>query len=109
MKNDLLNALLHITLNGPAVNSPEAESLINRVTEDYSKQSHRKTPKIFTEKKIGNTMSTQTEVLEIDDNIVEDLLSKISEENEQHTNFLPTNMDLSDDNPSSDDSEDDEN
>ena len=105
MKNDLLNALLHITLNGPPVNGPEAESLINRVTEDYSKQSHRKTPKIYAQKWIGNTMSTQTEMFEIDDD-VEDLISKISEKNEQDTNFLPTN--IGDDDSSSDDSEDDE-
>ena len=29
MKNDLLSALLHISMNGPPVNSPEAEHLIN--------------------------------------------------------------------------------
>ena len=36
MKNDLLNALLHIFMNGPAANSPEAEQLINRVVERYT-------------------------------------------------------------------------
>ena len=107
MKNDLLNALLHITLNGPPVNSPDADSLINRVTEDYSKQSHRKTPKIYTERVTGNTMSTQTEVFEIGSD-AENLLSKISDINEQNTNFLQTNMDFSDDGSSSEDSEDDE-
>ena len=35
MKNDLLNALLHISMNGPAVNSPKAKQLFNRVVERY--------------------------------------------------------------------------
>ena len=35
MKNDLLNALLHVSMNGPPVNSPEAEHLISRVVEQY--------------------------------------------------------------------------
>ena len=51
MKNDVLNALLHISLNGPPVNSPEADALIERVTDEYSQQKHRKAPKIYIEKK----------------------------------------------------------
>ena len=35
MKNDLLNALLHMFMNGPPANSPEAERLINRVVDKY--------------------------------------------------------------------------
>ena len=38
MKNDLLNALLNISMNGPAANSPEAEQLIIRVMEQYTDQ-----------------------------------------------------------------------
>ena len=35
MKNELLNSLLHISINGPAVNSKEADNLISRVVEKY--------------------------------------------------------------------------
>ena len=42
MKNDLLNALLHISMNGPPVNSPEAEHLISKVVEQYCEQKHNK-------------------------------------------------------------------
>ena len=38
VKNDLLNALLHISMNGPPANRPEAEPLINRVVDQYIEQ-----------------------------------------------------------------------
>ena len=55
MKNDLLNALLHISLNGPAVNSPESAHLLERVTNIYAEQNHRKVPKIYGERRVGKS------------------------------------------------------
>ena len=102
MKNDLLNALLHISLNGPLVNSPEAACLIDRVTEQYSEQNHRRVPKIYTGRKVGSTTSTQTEVVEFDDS-VEEFEIIIKEMGEQGKDFLPSNMDCDNDSSSSDD------
>ena len=56
MKNDLLNALLHISMNGPLVNSPEAEHLISRVVEQYCEQKHNKVPQIYVTSKINRTI-----------------------------------------------------
>ena len=60
IKNNLLNALLHISMNGPAANSPEVKQLINRVVERYIDQNPYKVPQIYTPKQIKNAISTQT-------------------------------------------------
>ena len=59
-KNDLLNALLHISMNDPPVSSPEAEHLISRVVEQYCEQKHNKVPQIYVTSKISRTIYTQT-------------------------------------------------
>ena len=56
MKNDLLNALLHISMNGPPVNSPKVEHLISRVVEQYCEQKHNKVPQIYVTSKINRTI-----------------------------------------------------
>ena len=35
MKNDLLNALIHVSLNGPPIHSKEADTLLNKVADKY--------------------------------------------------------------------------
>ena len=61
MKNDLLNAMLHISLNGrPHVNSPESANLFEWVTNINAEQNHGKVPKIYVERKVRKSVSTQT-------------------------------------------------
>ena len=67
MKNDLLNALLHISMNGLPANSPQAERLINRVVDQYIEQRHNNVPQIYVTRKIGNTVCTQTETIDVDE------------------------------------------
>lgn len=49
MQNDLLNTLLHILINGPAVGSKECEVLIDSAVSSWlgAKTLHRCPPKIF--------------------------------------------------------------
>ena len=45
MKNDLQNSLLHISINGPSVNSKEADQLLERVCHAYvTNEKHKKIP-----------------------------------------------------------------
>ena len=96
MKNDLLNALLHIFMNGPAANSPEAKQLINRVVEQYTDQNPYRVPQIYTLKQIKNTISTQTEVIDIDED-KDDFTTYMDRMEEQSCDFLTTNFDSDDD------------
>ena len=96
MKNDLLNALLHISMNGPAANSLEAEQLINRVVERYIDQNPCKVPQIYTPKQIKNAVSTQTEVMDIDED-KDDFITYMDRMEEQSCDFLTTNFDSDDD------------
>ena len=98
---NVLNSLLHISINGPAVKSEEADNIVLRVLEKYINQVHYKVPKEFNEAtlRIATTSSTQTlpettlkiqESVEIahaiDDNIL----------NEEKEEYLTTNMEISD-------------
>ena len=47
MKNELLNSLLHISINGPSANSKEAHLLLERVCNAYANEKHKKTPQIY--------------------------------------------------------------
>ena len=46
MKNDLLNSLLHISINGPPANSKEADQLLERVCNVYANEKHKKIPEV---------------------------------------------------------------
>ena len=46
MKNELLNSLLHISINGPSANSKEAYQFLERVCNVYVNEKHKKTPQI---------------------------------------------------------------
>ena len=65
MKTDLLNGLLHISINGPPVNTKEADNLIMRVVDKYVNQRHYKAPTIYTAVTTTSSSSTQTETVEV--------------------------------------------
>ena len=60
MKNDLLNSLLHISINGPPANSKEAYQLLERVCNVYANEKHKKMPQVYSLGKTGASSSTQT-------------------------------------------------
>ena len=61
MKNDLLNSLLHISINGPPANSKEADQLLERVCNAYANEKHKKIPQVYSLGKTEASSSTQTE------------------------------------------------
>ena len=73
MKNDLLNALLHISINGPPSGSTEANNLINRVVDKFVEPRHNKIPQKYVRKTTeSTTICTQTESIIDVNNVVED-------------------------------------
>ena len=102
MKNDLLNGLLHISLNGPPFGSPEAEDLLNRVVDKYCEEKHNKKPTLYGPSENMQTISTQTQVINVptEDDEVKNVTEKL-DCNEQE--FIITNFESD-----SDDSENDE-
>ena len=92
MKNDLLNALLHVSMNGPQVNSKEADDLITRVVDRYVKERHYKVTTIYSAVTTTSSSSTQTEnVTNIHDEMeIEDFVLPV---NEYEGDFLTTNFD----------------
>ena len=48
MKNDFLNFLLHISINGPPANSKEADQLLERVCNAYANEKYKKIPQVYT-------------------------------------------------------------
>ena len=60
MKNDLLNSLLHISINGPSANSKEAHKLLERVRHAYANEKHKKIPQVNSIGKTDASSSTQT-------------------------------------------------
>ena len=61
MKNDLLNSLLHISINGPPTNSKEADQLLERVCNACANEKHKKISQIYSLGKTEASSSTQTE------------------------------------------------
>ena len=107
MINDLLNTLLHISMNVPPVNSPEPEHLISRVVEQYCEQKHNKVPQIYVTSEINRTIYTQTEKVDTDEDneSIETIIEKMEECNDEH---IATNFDYdSEDAYSSSDEDDD--
>ena len=102
MKNDLLNGLLHISLNGPPVGSPEAENLLNRVVDKYCEEKHNKKPTLYGPREKTQTIATQTQVVNvpIEDDEVQDVTEKLERDEQE---FIITNFESD-----SDDSENDE-
>ena len=59
-KNNLLNSLLHISINGPPANSKEADQLLERVCNAYANEKHKKIPQVYSLGKTEASSSTQT-------------------------------------------------
>ena len=76
MKNDMLNGLLHISMNGPPPNSAEADHLINRVVDKYCQQNHNKVPNIYVERKNFTSVITQTVDADCEEQLIEKFLEK---------------------------------
>ena len=102
MKNDLLNALLHISLNGPPVGSPDAESLLSRVVDKYCEEKHNKKPSIYGPREKVKTIATQTQVINVsidDEYEMPDVFEKLEYEEQE---FIITNFESDSDNFESD-------
>ena len=69
IKTDLLNGLLHISINGPPVNSKEDDKLIMRVVDKYLNQRHYKAPTTYTAVTTTSSSSTQMETVEVNEEI----------------------------------------
>ena len=63
MKNELLRALIQISLNRSTIHSKEVDSLLNNVTNIYVSKCHYKVPKLFYEGKISSSINTQTDII----------------------------------------------
>ena len=63
MKNELLTALIHISLNGSPIHSKEVDIILNNVTNTSVSKRHYKVPKLFYEGKISSSTNTQTDTI----------------------------------------------
>ena len=63
MKNNLLNTLIQISLNGPLVHKG-ADNLITKKTVTHVTKGHYKEPKCYSERSVSNS-STQTDAIKI--------------------------------------------
>ena len=93
-------------MNGPPVNSPEAEHLISRVVEQYCEQKHNKVPQIYVTSKINRTIYMQTEKVDIDED--NESIKTIIEKMEERDEFIATNFDYYSDDAYSSSNEDDD-
>ena len=96
--------MLHISLNGPPVRSPDAESLLNRVVDKYCEEKHNKKPSIYGPREKAQTIATQTQVINVsidDDDEMQDVIKKLEYDEQE---FIATNFESD-----SDDFESDEN
>ena len=69
MKDDLLNSLLMITINGPAFKTAEYENLMEEVTNIYQSKSHKKHPDNLSLTKNVKKVSISTQTITEDDNV----------------------------------------
>ena len=69
MKDDLLNSLLMITINGPAFKTAEYENLMEEVTNIYQSKCHKKHPDNFSTTVKVKKVSISTQTITVDDNI----------------------------------------
>ena len=58
MKNDLLGALMHVSINGPAVLSKEGSKIIDRAVKRWSQVRRRKPPNV--QRAIRTNVSSMT-------------------------------------------------
>ena len=60
MINDLLRALTHVSLNGSPIHNKKVDSLFENVTDICVTECHCKLPKLYYERRISSSASTQT-------------------------------------------------
>ena len=94
MRNDLLNALLQISINGPEMNSSDVDKLIDKVSLKFQETQRNKKPNRLVVKTTMKVASTQTVDVESDETNVDQLeenleqsLAKTFEEDYLVTNF----------------------
>ena len=94
LRNDLLNALLQISINGPEMNSSDANKLIEKASLKFQQTRRNKKPNRLVVKTTMKVASTQTVDVEADeisvDRLEENLeqsLAKTSEEDYLVTDF----------------------
>ena len=94
MRNDLLNALLQISVSGPEMNSSDVDKLIENASSKFQETWRNKKPNKLVVKTTMKVASTQTVDVEADETSVDQLqenleqsLVKTSEEDYLVTNF----------------------
>ena len=65
MKNDLLNAMIHMSLNEPPIHDKEADSFLNKVMDIYVSESHYKVLKLYSEKSVSAITSRKAGSIEV--------------------------------------------
>ena len=110
MRNDMLNALMHISLNGPPLHSKEADNLLIKVAEKYTNESHYKIPNVHSQTTDLRTSSTQTIDLSISDPEFIEKLTRLEAalEKEDENDKMSTHFDFDSDVSSSDADTDDD-
>lgn len=84
MKDDLINALLMISVNGPDFKTPEYENLMEEVTTAYQKKNHKKNPGNFNATiSLKQTSSTSTQTIDLEHDDIENQIENIDKQLEQ--------------------------
>jgi len=65
MKNDLLEGLMHISINGPAVSSKEGSKIIDRAVKRWSQVIRRKLPNVQSAPRIHVSSMTSTSDVQV--------------------------------------------
>ena len=99
MNNDMLNALLHISINGPPANTKEADELISRVVDIYVKQKLYKVPHLHS---MQENPSTHEESIDDLEGSIDDIDIGIRENDED---FVITNFEHENDSENEHDSD----
>ena len=111
MKDDPLNSLLMITINGPAFKTVEYEILMEQVTNIYQSKSHKKHLGNFSTTATVKKVSISTQTITIDDNVDDQIQTIDKKLQETIKNTEPwfrndVENDSDDDNDKDDDSTD---
>ena len=88
VKNDLLNSLLHISINGPSANSKEADQLLERICNVYAANGkHKKIPQVYS---LGKTAKHHLQL--IPKTIQRVLLKIVKKKKTSCFNFVQTDL-----------------
>ena len=92
IKNDLLNSLLHISINGPIQESPELPKLIREVAKEWLRQKHCRKLKKLPPTCISTAASTSANTTQLITHLTEPEVERenLPEEKEQEELITPT-------------------